>query len=65
MRYKLQQFVKTTDGGSVIGEGDVYNWIDKDGQFNYLPNAIGFAKNFSAEDIRIFDSVTDKPVWTN
>lgn len=68
MRYKIQQFVKTTDGESPIGKGDEWQWIDKDGQFNFLPNAIDFAEKMfdHRTKSRIIDTTdNDIVVWGN
>ena len=65
MRYKLQKFVKTFDGGSPIGEGDEYEWQNIYGRFDSSSQAISFAKTLTTLDVRVFDTQYNKPVWSN
>ena len=65
MRYIIQKFVQTKEGG-FIGEGAEYEWQPMDGQFEESKNAILYCCNcLNATTTRIVDTQENKPIWSN
>jgi len=65
MKYTLEKQVKTAGGQCAIGSDNVYEWQLHGGTNLDISEAIEFAKKFEPLTLRLIETETGQPVWSN